>query len=411
MNPSSARPPVIVYTSCIGDGLTYLLERSKDFRQKYRMAAYISRDISRITDNTPILEQDYNNCAVFLHHPADSISFSDRKQRDAYDAVLENLPATTRKVEVPFPHFFALWPFHVADTRQNASGNTILFPYGDSYIIGLLNQGVPHDEAISRYLELDVSTVTDLDRQLELSRSYQRRNERTSDIKIADFVYENFREQKLFDTINHASNLLVLYIVNKILGLIGCEELPDSVLRGMPPLLVGDGIDMPIHPSISRHFGLKYADETTIYNYYGLSKTFEEYLRAYVYLDGGPQGAPPSALKAFHLADSTPVPWGRLDNADLIPLDAEPGCMLLREDDATALHRIEQTEIEVVAGEECTIEVVARPAGRSLLQIELRDDQPGEHTIARYDLDRRLVIGEPLMAPNPDAAARGLDNG
>src|SRR5260370_40143584 len=146
MSSSSARPPVIVYTSCMGDGVSYLLEQSPDFIKRYRVARYISHRISDITTNTPILNEDHDSCNVFIHHPADAIGFTKEQQRDAYDAVLPNLPAATRKIEVPLPHFFAFWPFHAPDLRERADGGALAFPYGDSYVINSLRQGIPHEE-------------------------------------------------------------------------------------------------------------------------------------------------------------------------------------------------------------------------------------------------------------------------
>ncbi|MFZ0868235.1 MAG: hypothetical protein WAN06_16420, partial [Candidatus Sulfotelmatobacter sp.] len=60
------------------------------------------------------------------------------------------------------------------------------------------------------------------------------------------------------------------------------------------------------------------------------------------------------------LRDGAPVDWGRRDAVTITPLNFEPGAVYLQEDDSETVHRIEQANIPVVAGEPCTVEVVAR---------------------------------------------------
>ncbi|MGA8401194.1 MAG: radical SAM protein [Stellaceae bacterium] len=92
------------------------------------------------------------------------------------------------------------------------------------------------------------------------------------------------------------------------------------------------------------------------------------------------------------LRDGTPIDWGRRDAVTITPLNFEPGAVYLQEDDSETVHRIEQANIPVVAGEPCTVEVVARAAGCSGLMIELRDQIEGAYTRGRYDLERACIL-------------------
>jgi molybdenum cofactor biosynthesis enzyme MoaA len=94
---------------------------------------------------------------------------------------------------------------------------------------------------------------------------------------------------------------------------------------------------------------------------------------------------------AQNLDGGTPIGWGRCDNVTAAPLNSEPGAIYLQEDGNASVHRIEQTQISVSAGEACTVEVIARPAGRSRLMIEFRDREQGRYTRAKYDLERKHV--------------------
>jgi Radical SAM superfamily len=95
---------------------------------------------------------------------------------------------------------------------------------------------------------------------------------------------------------------------------------------------------------------------------------------------------------AQNFVGGIPIAWGRCDNATAAPLNSEHGAIYLQEDTQASVHRIEQTQIPVSAGEACTVEIVARPAGRGTLMMEFRDQEPGAYTRAMYDLERRRVI-------------------
>jgi pyruvate-formate lyase-activating enzyme len=92
------------------------------------------------------------------------------------------------------------------------------------------------------------------------------------------------------------------------------------------------------------------------------------------------------------LDNGLPLDWGRSDAVMVTPLNFEPGAIYLQEGNDATVHRLEQSNIPVSAGEACTVEVIARPAGRTRLMIELRDAQSGAYTRAKYDLERKRVF-------------------
>jgi hypothetical protein len=225
---------------------------------------------------------------VFIYHSADSIPGLGDK-REMYDALIAKIPASVAKISFPLPHLYAFWPFHTNDPRNsdpnrpaNRQGSQPFYPYGDSYVLELLRQSLPPEEVISRYVNLDVATVVDLDRMMSSTLSIAAHHDQTTDIKVADFIAHNFRSHKLFQTVNHANNRLLLNMSNQLLDLLDCEPVSERVLDRMQELTVE--LTMPIHPSIARFFGATYATETTRYSIDRIRYlTFAEYIRDYVY--------------------------------------------------------------------------------------------------------------------------------
>jgi hypothetical protein len=71
-------------------------------------------------------------------------------------------------------------------------------------------------------------------------------------------------------------------MANQILRLLNCNTIDEKILETLQPLI---GFEMPVHPSIARHFGVTYIDEDTRYLIDRRRKsTFAEYIRDYVLL-------------------------------------------------------------------------------------------------------------------------------
>jgi hypothetical protein len=76
---------------------------------------------------------------------------------------------------------------------------------------------------------------------------------------------------------NHQSNALLIEMVDQALSLLGFPPLPADVRRGWSEMLT---IQMPIHPSVIRHFGLTFVDASTKYSVDGYVMHFEPGRRA-----------------------------------------------------------------------------------------------------------------------------------
>jgi hypothetical protein len=288
MTANAERSLCVLYLSCIGSGIQYLLQNSDEFVRRFRVAPYFSHQMDRITDTVHITDEHFYGCDVFVYHNPDWITFSE-EHLDAYEHVIAGVPSTALKIAVPVPQFHALWPFHTNDPRMiseralNRFGRPPDYPYGDSFVVELMRDGVPPEEIITRYLSLDVATRVDLDSLLSWSLSFMQRNDSGASFKVTDFIVDQFRSRRLFSTVNHASNQLLFYLANQILRSLDCATLPKCLLDRLQPLV---RLEMPIHPSIGRHFGVAWLDEGTRHFVDDLRYlTFREYIRDYVYFE------------------------------------------------------------------------------------------------------------------------------
>ena len=88
--------------------------------------------------------------------------------------------------------------------------------------------------------------------------------EKSIDVKISDFIIENWQKQRLFFDPNHCANFLILYEANQILHLLGLPSLNPAILTGCPEYL---SIARPfVYPNVRKHFALSFAEEPIQYN-------------------------------------------------------------------------------------------------------------------------------------------------
>lgn len=109
--------------------------------------------------------------------------------------------------------------------------------------------------------------------------------EKFSNIKISDFIQENYDKARLFLNESHISNILLIELSKRILIYL---KIPfgnlEEVVTALPPLLYTT--EVPVYPSIIHHLKLNiYKGEPVykLFTYQGMrSITFKEYVTLYI---------------------------------------------------------------------------------------------------------------------------------
>jgi len=288
------RKKCLLVTNCTGDGITYLLNMSDDFHQRYETRLVICDYYAQVSDHLQPITDIVKGCDVLVYHHPDWMFTFTTEARDAFERHLAELRPEVVKISLPYAINQAFWPFAVPDPRnlemnrppsRHCHSSLPHLPHyqvGDGYILDLLEQGLPPEEVITRYLALDVSTVVDLEKMMSYTITSSERNERSGTVKVADFLANQMRVAKLFNCHNHPSNRLLLHMANQILSQLDCRPVPETILYRLQELIE---LEQPIHPSIGEYFGLSYANAETRYAVDRVRRlTFAEWVREYVYL-------------------------------------------------------------------------------------------------------------------------------
>lgn len=305
------REACVLLGVCSMPAIAWFLNQSPDFRRRFRTKVVFTNNGGIPITTGDLTDEDFATCRLVIHHGPQWAGWT---TGPAFEAVLARF-AHAPCISLPIPLFPALWPLHVFDERNTwgadvpgrplwPNGMRTYYPYGDAFVLGLLRMGVSKRDIIARYLELDIPSILDVDRIFNLNAQTMIAHERTTDVKVAAFVSERFRDQWLFQTLNHQSNALLIEIVNQTLALLGFPPLHASIHEEWAEML---SIQMPIHPSLIRHFGLTFVDASTRYTIDGqllhsetgsnaemaqeMGKrrlTFEQFLERYIDFTVGP---------------------------------------------------------------------------------------------------------------------------
>ncbi len=189
----------------------------------------------------------------------------------------------TLRIAVPVVTADFLWPYAAKPHPRNMYAAGLPdgpYPagFGDGFLDYLAMDGATEDEAIERYLNLDVAEHAGLDRLLYDALQRLRRLDAETGFDLADYVDSNFRSHWLFATRDRMNLGLFKHVAARLFGQMGVPLLRITQLSDtfFP---VGA---MPIHPAIIAHFGI--TSPGPDYRYPMLDEgyfSFEQFCRRY----------------------------------------------------------------------------------------------------------------------------------
>ena len=201
-----------------------------------------------------------------------------------------------------------LWPYAGHERVDNPCGPGIengVWPgeIGDAFLDRQLRANATPEAALAAYFALDLAADAHLDRRYELAMNGLRTREAGTPYCAADLIETHFRAEPLFRSPNHLGLRLSRYMALTLLQELGVHA--DALSRATKYLTapIFPITELPIHPSIARHFGLAYGASDQLYPFHQDGKrSFEEFVLQYM---RGDYNAPLFAgLQALHQKDA-----------------------------------------------------------------------------------------------------------
>lgn len=247
---------VVIHANCYGYLIKDVFRRSERFNAKYMIY-----DIPRIYKNEKgyIDETLLRNCDVFIHQDIQSTNKIGYKLSDEYcktflkksclDICIPNLVGMGKCL------FYNCEDNNKRNRREVGSYESGLFPFSDRNIDDLVSENMDQEEMI-RVLSGPERFNEDLIKRncIKIFDKYKER-ERNWDIRIIDYIEENFQKRKCFYDLFHPTEFIFEFILKQLFSLLGIENGGEEVY--IPPI---DVIEMPVYPAVGAALELEYFD-------------------------------------------------------------------------------------------------------------------------------------------------------
>jgi len=251
--------------TCITGPLAYLLGRSEEFSRQFSVKVFDTGATRPSLSAETITDYDLERAAVVIHHPE---RWRGWRAGDLYLSLLAKVPSRATRITVPYPTMSCLWPCQALDPRYREASvewedsNSALYANSDCNVLRMRASGKSPIEILETYRKLDLGETLDLAALERRTFAKQRLKEASCDVKIMDFVEDNFQSRRTFTSINHGANITLAHMAAQILSIMGLGPLPSGLLSSLSELLEPS---VPIHPSLLDHYGLKWATPGTRY--------------------------------------------------------------------------------------------------------------------------------------------------
>lgn len=267
----------IISANCQGAYIKALLGSHPEFSSDFEIFYFVNYKKERI----PV--ELLKKADVLIYQPLS------KKWGELSSEYLEEHAPKAFKIRIPALTFPVYWPTtteNYSEDPRNVVNEEYpfgQFPYVDRYILYLLRQGTDKEEIFRRVCSKDILKFVDVDKVLEEYIEFQKDIETRRDLKLLDFILDNFRKHKLFETYNHPSKILAFHQVNCLLEKLGYRHLRNNEVTKFEYL---SQIQQVIHPHVAEALKLEFeADWGTKYMIWFKSLTALDYYRAYIYWD------------------------------------------------------------------------------------------------------------------------------
>lgn len=150
----------------------------------------------------------------------------------------------------------------------------------------MMRNGLEKEEIINIVSKKNFISKNDIDKKVKESFLKLQEHEMNVDIKISDYIENNYRKKQLFYSPNHPVEDLLLEYCNRILTYMGFSQIKYQQSDLITECITLKGQDIPIYPSVINCLGLKEYETRFYINRYVDSElvgSFHEYIELYYY--------------------------------------------------------------------------------------------------------------------------------
>lgn len=165
-------------------------------------------------------------------------------------------------VEIIIPHLFGLgkllFPYSGINKNNEALSNNAdengMFPHSDHLIDMCVERGFSVEKIIEYCMNENAMSEKEVTENFKLYMDKIRIREEKWDIKIYDFIKNNYKKRKLFFDIGHPTNIIFEYITKRILDIL---KIDNDIATDVQL----DWHEVPVYPTVKKFLQLECSEE------------------------------------------------------------------------------------------------------------------------------------------------------
>ena len=187
-----------------------------------------------------------------------------------------------------------MWPFAVTSDPRNVPEPDYVwgrYPYGNRVALEVVASGLRGAQALAAYQQRSAAQMPDLATLLARAQRKLLLRDAQCDVKIGDYVWDNFRERHLFLAYAHVRAEAIGELARRLLAAVqpvlgghadAAWRRLNTAIDAMPDM---DVMEEPIEPAVAQGLGLKFYEPDMRFRWFDQRWTFVEYIRHYLDYD------------------------------------------------------------------------------------------------------------------------------
>lgn len=282
----------LFYGQCILRDMYGCIVKIPAFRDEYA-SVFTQAVVGQAVVTNRLLMYMKDLCDLYIYTP----KILDRES--IYFLAPEALPTTCKIISVsnltvpiywpqvvPKLDVYNKWYLHSYEAKRDTDFYHTLYRRADEHINKLVQEGKSAKQIVECLSKEDYFSEKQVKKNLAITMKTIEIAEKSVKVKIADYIGESYKSRMLYQNYIHPNKCIIWEYIRRLMKEIGvvCDGLEQ--LEEETPLHIHQGGDVPIYPSVIKHLGLEFVDETTKYEILTANgieyMNFAEYIEHYV---------------------------------------------------------------------------------------------------------------------------------
>jgi hypothetical protein len=263
----------LIYATCQGRMIYDVLMQSTQFTNEYQIVDVV-QNYDLIRANRSFLTwsdhlANLKKADLFIHQP-----LGDEYGGNSTKSIQPFLKSSAKSITIPYILVKSFWPILVTttiDSSDNFNQPLRSIVGNQKPITDLIDRGLTKNQIIQQYLNNQIDFL--YKQRFDADIKYLKLKELITDIKVVDYIADNFTKTNLFDSTNHPTTDLVFHMGNQILSMLGfpAEQINNNNDYYRPSAKV------PIDSTATKYFNLTFGQSNDIFYIDAISDIFDKY--------------------------------------------------------------------------------------------------------------------------------------